>query len=134
MKDEVKATPRPWKRSTKTWDTDTIQTIVGPEGKEVAQEPTEFHAYTSGAFVSPDGIPANLDLIVRAVNAHDDLLAAVKAALVTIQQLYDADAVPSLLQYGVDEAKHRLELAINAARVTTTGEGDLDDRRQGCSN
>ena len=64
-----KHTPEPWRRSTKSWDGDKIMTIVGPQGEEIVQEPTEFYAYDSGAFVTPDGLSVNLDRIIVCINA-----------------------------------------------------------------
>lgn len=59
------ATPGPWTRSVKTWDGEEIQ-IVTAGLAEIAQEPTTFNAYPSGAFIETDGIEANLELIAHA--------------------------------------------------------------------
>lgn len=77
----------PWKASHDTWDGTPFWTITDESGAVICQEPTGFSAYASGAFISPDGIEANRDFIVTAVNAHADLVAACWEALSVLKDM-----------------------------------------------
>ena len=85
-------TPRPWRvhlgRSVMTWVT--AESPKGLEGIKGAtgEESTEYYG---GNMIAESVTPANARLIVRAVNAHDDLLAAAKAALDPDPCHYDHD-------------------------------------------
>jgi hypothetical protein len=104
-------TPGPWKRGIKTWDNTPIQVILGPEGEEIVQEPTEFNAYPSDAFVTPDGKEANMQLCCAA----PELLFALKRLFVLV--LNDA---PRLLQ---DDHQYNIvaDAIAKAERAATPG-------------
>ena len=59
------ATPGPWAQGEKTYDFDVIATVVAPgsHGAEIAQVPTEFSVYPSGAWITVDGEVTNMAYI-----------------------------------------------------------------------
>lgn len=61
---------RQWKIGKESWDiTNEYWTIEDEYGRVVSMEPVEFYAYIKAC-----GDKADAELIVRAVNCHDDLL------------------------------------------------------------
>ena len=71
------------------WDGTDFWTVETQDGTVICQEPTDFSAYASGAFITPDGQEANRDHIVACWNACEginpeavpELLEAYKAAM-----------------------------------------------------
>lgn len=71
------ATPRPWQIKNEH-DFTIIGNIDGPDGGH-----NDFH-YDTICEINTDGVDydANAELIVRAVNAHDDVVESLKTALI----------------------------------------------------
>jgi len=73
-----KATPRPWRLGT----TDNVLTIYGPDDEPVVIEPCDVDTYTDcrdgimkSAQLDGQGDKDKLAMIVKMLNAHDDLVA-----------------------------------------------------------
>lgn len=96
------AEPGPWRRDVKTWDGDPIMVVLGSEREEVAQEPTQFSAYPSGAFITTEGLAANVDFIAAARTDAPALVEALEEAKALLERvnrisIIRADNLPSAL-------------------------------------
>lgn len=104
-----KHTPTPWKVVTGLYGT----TSIWADGEEMAICPINY----DGARRPPEESTANAEFIVRAVNCHDELLAALEDILAS----YDAND-----SRGIGEAIEESRAAIKTAttpRVETAGAG-----------
>ncbi len=82
-------TPGPYKVGKDQWDGTEYWTAEDVAGVVICMEPTDFFAYAEGPFIEPAGDAADAEFIARALNAHDDLLAACKAAIEYAPRLGD---------------------------------------------
>lgn len=122
MGESIEHTATPWKAKRSNWRNepdaysiyisgDTHISVDEDDGEETVVSTAV--AVVLGNATSGKVTKANADFIVRAVNAHDDLLAACEAALQNMKDFCDT----SQLDMAVRET---LEAAINKAKGPTT--------------
>lgn len=63
---EPKHAPGKWVVGSGSWDGEEYWTVETTDGAIICMEPTEFSAYASGAFITPDGHEPNARLIAAA--------------------------------------------------------------------
>lgn len=103
----AEATPRPWRRSGRT--------IRGPKraaSRKVRRDGVIAKVGSPGTWV--DEADANAEFIVKAVNAHDELVAACKTALYRLLQL---DAEDNIAEVGPCPACEAIRKAIALAEA-----------------
>lgn len=67
-----------WKVDNETWDGTPYGVIRGAQGEIVVQEPVEFSAYASGAFITPAKMEYTLETIAKAHNSFPALVEELK--------------------------------------------------------
>jgi|ERR1044072_3538970 hypothetical protein len=96
---EKKATPRPWRLFSACLETQTpILEIQDAKGKPVVK-----WSGFDGIDRSKRKVIANAELIVRAVNAYDELLAACRAAYDALRSYQHGNASPDLAKEVADK-------------------------------
>lgn len=113
MTDELKHTPTPWKFSLSIErDFLGIYPDTGKKEAPIAKMPE---------YIRKDVMAANAEFIVRAVNSHDEMLAALQDAESAISA--------SISYYGTDAALSALK-SVRAAISKAIGASPADERRQ----